>query len=221
MEYNTERNKLIIKEYGRNVQKMIEFAMAIDDYEKRTEAAKSIIRIMSQINPDLQRDVNAQKKPSESSDYWRKLWDHLFIISDYKLDVDSPFPKPSPEQKIFEPIRPEYQKKKIMYRTYGRNMENVIKKVAEYPEPYRSEMSKILANYLKKMYLMYNRDSVNDSLIIKQLLELSDGKLVLPDDFSFEATRDILRQNNQYHGKQMATKISQQKKIKRKKKKIV
>ena len=195
LEYNTERNKLIIKEYGRNVQKMIEYALSIEDYKERTEVAKAIVRVMSQINPDTRNNGNQPKKHSESTDYWCKLWDHLFIISDYKLDVASPFPKPKPDDKSFKAIHPDYHKKKIVYRTYGRNMENIIRKVSEYPVSERMIMSKILANHLKKLYLLYNRDSVDDSLIVKQLNDISDGKLSLPDDFTLDTTRDILRQN--------------------------
>lgn len=196
MEYNTGRNELVIREYGRNIQKMIEYALMIDDYDKRTEAAKAIVRIMSQINPDVSEAV---QKNGESSDYWHKLWDHLFIISGYRLEVDSPFPKPEPEIQHFEVISPEYQKKKIAYRTYGRNIENIIKKVAEYPEEDRIVLGKLLANHLKKLYLLYNRDSVDDTLIIKQLSDLSDGKINLPADFVMESTKEILRQNQQNH----------------------
>lgn len=194
MEYNTGRNELVIREYGRNIQKMIEYAMTIDDYDKRTEAAKSIVRIMSQVNPDVKESI---QKNGESSDYWHKLWDHLFIISGYRLEVDSPFPKPEPEKQQFEVISPEYHKKKIAYRTYGRNIENIIKKVSEYPEEDRIVLGKLIANHLKKLYLMYNRDSVDDALIIQQLSDLSDGKINLPADFVMDATKDILRQNQQ------------------------
>ena len=172
---------------------MIEYALIIEDRDERTEAAKAIVRVMAQINPDT-RDVNTIKKHSDASDYWCKLWDHLFIISDYKLDVDSPFPKPVPEDNTFVAEHPDYHKKKIIYRTYGRNMENIICTVSEYPEPERTEISKQLANHLKKLYLLYNRDSVDDSLIIQQLYDISEGKLVLPNDFTFESTKEILRQ---------------------------
>ncbi len=216
LEYNTERNRLIIKEYGRNVQKMIEHALTIKDYDKRTEAAKAIIKVMSQINPDVRDNNNQPKKHSESEDYWHKLWDHLFIISGYRLEVDSPFPKPDPADHQLTTIYPSYQKKKIMYRTYGRNMENIIRKVSEYPDPLKTEMSKILANHLKKLYLMYNRDSVDDNLIVQQISDMSNGSLVLPQDFTLDATRDILRQNQQ---NKVNVKPGNNKKSKKKKKK--
>ena len=223
LEYNTKRNKLIIREYGRNVQKMIEYALAIEDRDERTEAAKAIVRVMAQINPDT-RDINTVKKHSEASDYWCKLWDHLFIISDYKLDVDSPFPKPVPEDNTFVPEHPDYHKKKIIYRTYGRNMENIICTVSEYPEPARTEISKQLANHLKKLYLLYNRDSVDDNLIIQQLYEISGGKLVLPNDFTFESTKDILKNTQPIKLHSYSSYSSKQnhgKKFKKKKKRTI
>ena len=217
LEYNTGRNQLVIKEYGRNVQKMIEQAIKIKDDDKRSEAAKAIIRIMAQLNPD-QRENSDHKKNTDSLDYWHKLWDHLFIMSNYQLDVDAPFPKPSPVKGA--PIFSEtnYFRRKISYRTYGRNLENIIKTVSSYPEEVRAEMSKVLANQLKKMYLLYNRDSVEDKFIIQQLREMSGGKLTLSDDFVLESTKEILRLNQMAL---IACKPVNTKKLKRKKKKIL
>ena len=193
LEYNTERNRLLIKEYGRNVQKMVEYALTVKDDERRNEVAKSIVKVMSQINPENKDNQNPKR--SENTDYWQKLWDHLFIISDYRLNVESPFPKPVPEENGAKSIQHHYSKSKIIYRTYGRNMQNIVKKNSECPEEIKGEMSKLLANHLKKLYLLYNRDSVEDSLIYAQLEELSEGKLQVPESFALEATRDILRQN--------------------------
>jgi hypothetical protein len=194
LEYNTTRNNLIIKEYGRNVQKMVESAIQIQDYEKRTEAAKAIIKVMAQINPG-EKD-NHEK---ESADYWQKLWDHLFIISDYELDINSPFPKPTPqtEQKSI-PID-NYKKSKIHNRTYGRNMEKIIKAVAEYPDgEIKTALTQNIANHLKKLYLTWNRDSVDDQLIFNQLEELSGGKLQLSSSFQLDTTHNIIAKNNLY-----------------------
>ena len=227
LEYNTGRNRLIIKEYGRNVQKMIEYALTIENDEQRNEAAKAIVRVMSQINPETKDNSNnPNKKRSENADYWHKLWDHLFIISDYKLDVESPFPKPMPENHELKSMRHNYRKDKIVYRTYGRNMQNIIKKISECPEDIKGEMSKLLANHLKKLYLLYNRDSVDDSLIAAQLSDLSEGRLQLPENCALDATRDILRQNQgmiqQQNGKNGSAFNSSKnsKKSKKKKKKV-
>lgn len=217
LEYNTGRNQLVIKEYGRNVQKMIEQAIKIKDDDKRSEAAKAIIRIMAQLNPD-QRENLDHKKNTDSLDYWHKLWDHLFIMSNYQLNVDAPFPKPSPVKGAPSFSETNYFRRKISYRTYGRNLENIIATVSSYPEEVRAEMSKVLANQLKKMYLIYNRDSVEDKFIIQQLREMSGGKLTLPDDFVLESTKEILRLNQIAL---IACKPINTKKLKRKKKKIL
>lgn len=213
-EYNVKRNQLIIREYGRNIQKMVEDTMREPDREKRSEMAKAIVRMMATINPD-EKDNKNQK---ESLDYWQKLWDHLFIMSGYQLDIDSPFPKPEPKSKDFKFEKPEYNKHLIKYRTYGRNMENIIKRAATYPSYERRELSMLLANHLKKLYLVYNRDTVDDELICEQLSELSDGKLVPPDGFTLDSTRDILKNTSTANvNKPLVTK----KKKKKKKKKEV
>jgi len=186
MEYNTTRNKLIIPEYGRNIQKMIEYAIKEEDKEKRNKLAEGIINIMSQIHPQL-RDVG---------DYKHKLWDHLHIIANFKLDVDSPYPPPPQNTLTATPERISYSVKKIKFRHYGKNAEEIIKKASEYEEgPEKEALTKIIANHLKKLYLSWNRDSVDDELIEQQLTTLSDGKLKLSDDVKLEATSDILARN--------------------------
>jgi len=198
LEYNTSRNQLVIKEYGRNVQKMIENAISINDRQKRTETAKAIIRVMAEIHPDT-KEYNQSELQNQSSDYWCKLWDHLFIISNYRLDVDAPFPMPEPEEKSNLKTKHQYEKSKILFRTYGRNMEAIIKKVAQYPMPQREIMGKILANHLKKLYILYNRNTVNDDLIISQLKEISNNSIVLPEDFQLFSTKEIMRNNGNAH----------------------
>ena len=193
IEYNTKRNKLVIKEYGRNVQKMIEDAMKIEDRTKRNETAHAIVRVMDQLN-QVKDPTTINKQ--ESIDYWHKLWDHLFIMSNYSLDIDSPFPKPVAETQDKEVVKPDYNKHHITFRTYGRNMENIIKLVASYPENVRNILVIPLANHLKMMYLTYNRDSVNDVLIARQIEELSEGKLKLPEDFTLATTHDLLHTVN-------------------------
>ncbi|MCL1850790.1 MAG: DUF4290 domain-containing protein [Bacteroidetes bacterium] len=219
LEYNTARNQLAIKEYGRNVQKMIEYAISIKDRQKRTETAKAIIRVMAEIHPDTKENNNQPNPHNLSMDYWRKLWDHLIIISNYRLDVDSPFPKPEPEEKIIQKTQHQYGKSRITFRTYGRNIEEIIKNVAQYPIPQREAMGKILANHLKKLYLLYNRNTVNDDLIISQLKELSDGKIVLPEDFQLFSTKDIMKSNGNAHYIQLGSNKKMNKKSRKKKRK--
>lgn len=189
LEYNTARNKLVIREYGRNIQKMIEAAVKIEDPAKRNEAAKAIVKAMSLVNPSVStaanNNANDLKKQRESLEYWQKLWDHLFIISDYQLVVDSPFEKPQrPEKTDVTSFLVMHQKDKINVRTYGRNLEKIIAEVSNYPDgPEKHQLSIDIANQMKKLYLLWNGDAVEDSLIIQQLSQMSNGKLVLPSTF--------------------------------------
>ena len=217
IEYNTKRNKLIIREYGRNIQKLVEECVKIEDREKRTQTAYAIVRIMSDV---VNSKENSNETNRNNEDFWNKLWDHLFIMSDYQLDVDSPFPKPVPDTSEREFIKPSYNNKnKVRFRTYGVNMQNLIRKVSEYPENVRQQYAPSLANYLKMMYLTYNRNSVNDQLIRHQLSELSNEKINLPEDFNFVNTKELLNLVNSNQAFYVAPQSGTKKKKKKKKKK--
>jgi hypothetical protein len=178
MEYNSQRPPLIISEYGRIVQKMIDHAITIPDRELRNRAARTIVSIMGMLNPQL-RDV---------VDFKHKLWDHLFIMSDFKLDVDSPFPKPSPTIGILKPRPLKYPKQEIKYKFYGKNMERMIEAIASMDEgEERNRLIQTIANFMKLQYLTWNKDSVEDALIFEHLRELSGGKIdVSEQDFKLQ-----------------------------------
>lgn len=183
MEYNTTRNQLVISEYGRNIQKMIEYTVTIEDREKRSKAAQLIVNVMAQMHPQVKDTV----------DYQQKLWDHLHIISDFQLDIDSPFEKPTRQTLEAKPQRVPYQDNNIQFRQYGKNLENIIAHAItlEDGEEKNAFISNI-ANHIKKSYLNWNRDSVNDELILQHLELLSEGKLVMPDDAKLAHTGEIL-----------------------------
>ena len=217
MEYNTKRNKPIIREYGRNIQKLVEDCVKIEDRKERTRTAYAVVRIMSDV---VNSKENSNETNRNNEDFWNKLWDHLFIMSDYQLDVDSPFPKPVPDTSEREFIKPSYNNKnKVRFRTYGVNMQNLIRKVSEYPENVRQQYAPSLANYLKMMYLTYNRNSVNDQLIRHQLSELSNEKINLPEDFNFVNTKELLNLVNSNQAFYVAPQSGTKKKKKKKKKK--
>lgn len=195
MEYNTTRNYLQMPEYGRNIQKMILYAIDIEDKERRLKVANVIVNIMAQMHP----------KVKETGDYKQKLWDHLFIISDWKLEVDGPYDPPSKEVLYARPDRVPYSEGKIKFKPYGKNIEAVIEKAIAYEEgPEKEAFMKAIANHLKKSYLNWNRDSVNDDLIFEHFKEMSDGKLVLDESFKLNETNDILSRNKKkkFTGKQ-------------------
>ena len=183
MEYNTGQPKLVIPEYGRNIQKMINFAIKVKDREERNTVAKAIIMVMGQLNPHL-RDV---------TDFKHKLWDHLFIISNFKLDVDSPYPKPTAETFQTKPDLLKYPSKAIKYKRYGKTIERIIEKAIAYKEgDEKNALIASIANLMKRSYLSWNTDSVNDEVIMQHLKELSKGKLKPAESFRLSATNEIL-----------------------------
>jgi hypothetical protein len=185
MEYNTQRKKLAISEYGRNLQKMIDHVVTIPEREKRTQYAYAIVDIMAQMH-----------NQKESQEFRVKLWDHLFIMSNFQLDVDSPFKKPDPESLAKRPELLSYPKGGIRFHHYGKNIQMIIEKVIEIEDgPEKEAIVKLIANHLKKSYLTWNRESVDDDLITKHLSELSHGKLKLAQDEQLNTTSDILARN--------------------------
>jgi len=185
-DYNTNRNRLKLPEYGRNIQKMVEYLMTIEDRDERNKMAYAVISVMGNMNPHL-RDI---------SDFKHKLWDHLSIMSDFKLDIDSPYEKP--ESKVFneKPRKVEYKTNEIKYKHYGRTLEMLIDEASKYPEGEEKELLiKIIANHMKKSYLTWNREVVSDTEIIRDLGELSGGKLNLGEDIKLNDSREILSKN--------------------------
>jgi hypothetical protein len=184
MDYNTSRNKLVISEYGRNVQNMVEYAISLEDREKRTRLASLIVNVMAQLNPSIR----------ELHDYKQKLWDHLHIISGFRLDVDSPYPIPDKEKLETRPERLQYYSNGIKYRHYGKHIENIIKNVIAMEEgEKKDEYIRLIANQLKKSYLNWNRESVTDEVIAAHLADLSGGQLILGEDVELARTHDILQ----------------------------
>ncbi|NMH86186.1 DUF4290 domain-containing protein [Flavivirga algicola] len=172
LEYNTEREHLIIPEYGRHMQKMINYAKTIEEKEERNKIAKAIISVMGNMQPHL-RDV---------PDFQHKLWDQLFIMSNFELDVDSPFEKPTKE--LFEE-RPEplkYPQNFPKYRFYGNNIKTMIDVANTWEAGELKEaLVYTIANHMKKCFLNWNKDTVEDAVIFNHLYELSGGKINLKD----------------------------------------
>ena len=172
IEYNSERPKLIIPEYGRHIQKMVDFAISRETKEERNKVANSIIAVMGNLNPHL-RDV---------PDFQHKLWDQLFIISDFKLEVDSPYPIPKKEELQERPESLNYPQNFPKYRFYGNNIKRMIDVANSWEEGDKKEaLVFTIANHMKKCFLNWNKDTVEDDVIFNHLFELSDGKLNLKD----------------------------------------
>lgn len=172
-DYNSTRPKLILAEYGRNVQNMVDYICTVPDKEERNRLAQVVIDMMGVLNPHL-RDV---------SDFKHKLWDHLYIISDFKIDVDSPFPIPKREDIHHKPETVAYPQHKIRFKHYGHIVEEMIQKaIAVSNDETRVKLTLGVANFMKMAYTTWNKDSVNDLQIIEDLKELSKGALTLPED---------------------------------------
>lgn len=170
--YNTERVKLHIPEYGRNVQKMVAYLKTIEDREKRNEQARAIIKVMEILNPS----VHLQE------DYEHKLWDHLFIISGFDLDVDAPYPMPAPESLHQRPEVVPIMKKPIKANHYGRNIESIIDLIAEKDDgETKTAMIRSLAIYMRQQYLIWNKDTVSDETIFQDIEKLSDFRIKVPE----------------------------------------
>ncbi|HTA82418.1 MAG TPA: DUF4290 domain-containing protein [Bacteroidia bacterium] len=172
MKYNTQRSKLTIPEYGRNVQQMALHLIDIKDKKERLRAALTVIQTMTQVHPYAK----------DSEELRRKLWDHLYIITDFQLEVDGPYPKPSPELFESEPERLNYPSAKMKYRHYGKITEGLIKKAQEFKEGAEKDaLVDSIAMLMKKSYMTWNKNSVNDTTITTDLGELSGGKLAMKD----------------------------------------
>lgn len=195
MEYNAERPHLIIPEYGRHLQKLIDQATVIEDKVERNKAAKYIIQVMGSLNPHL-RDV---------LDFQHKLWDQIFIMSDFKLDVDSPYPIPTRDVIYLKPERLAYPQKNPKYRFYGNNIKYMIDVANSWEDgDMKNALVKVIANHMKKSYLSWNKDTVTDLVIFEHLYELSAGKLnLLQSTEELLATNDLMRTNKKMSNKNM------------------
>ncbi|MAW20845.1 MAG: hypothetical protein CMD16_00430 [Flavobacteriales bacterium] len=175
MEYNTKRDHLTIPEYGRHVQKMINHAISVSNKEERQKCVESIITFMGQMNPHL-RDVK---------EFTHKLWDHLHIMSDFKLDVESPYPRPEKEKLLEKPDAMEYPGNKIKFSYYGNTIQSMITTAIKMEGAEKEIISGMIANQMKKSYILFNESSVDNNIIKLHLKQLSNGNLTLADDFQF------------------------------------
>lgn len=174
MDYPTLQGRLIMPEYGRNIQQMIAHALTIEDREERTRCVKTVINIMGNMFPYL-RDVN---------DFKHKLWDHVAIMSDFKLDIDFPYEIVREENLYTRPETLNYKNSRIRYQHYGRTLEEMIEKVAEYEDgEEKTELIRLIANQMKKCFLTWNKEVVDDKKIFDDLRELSKGRLDISEDF--------------------------------------
>ena len=194
LEYNSEREKLIIPEYGRHIQKLVYHCLNIENVDERNKMAKAIVDVMGNLQPHL-RDV---------PDFKHKLWDQLFIMSDFKLEVDSPFEKPEKEVLQAKPGPLEYPKLASKYRFYGNNSQTMIDTSLTWDEgEARDALYYTIANHMKKCYLNWNKDTVEDQVIFTHLNELSNGKInLLNSGEKLSEVKNLLRKRKTTSHKQ-------------------
>lgn len=173
LEYNTQREKLRMPEYGRNVQKMVEYVKTVPNKAKRDEQAEAVIKVMEILNTHVHSQEN----------YEQKLWDHLYIISGFDLDVDSPYPKPEESQFSAPPAMIPLKRKPIKATHYGRNIESIIDLISGMEDGEdKTAMIRSLAIYMRQQYLIWNKDSVADETIFQDIEKLSDYRIKVPAD---------------------------------------
>lgn len=183
MDYNTSRKKLVLPEYGRNIQNMVDYISTIEEKDERNRLAKAVISVMGNMNPHL-RDIN---------DFKHKLWDHLAIMSEFKLDIDYPVEIPQPETFEEKPRSIGYNVNRIKYKHYGRSIELMIEQAIEMDDPeLKRILTLLIANHMKKSFLTWNKDAVGDDIIRKDLNTLSSGKLEIAEDIELSDPKELM-----------------------------
>jgi len=182
MDYNSKRKKLPLPEYGRNIQNMVDYLLTIEDREKRNKSARSVIDVMGNLYPYL-RDV---------AEFNHKLWDHLAIMADFKLDIDYPYEPPTPDILTEKPNIVPYNQHNIKYKHYGLVMEKMIDRIGDYEGEEKEILINLLANHMKKSYLAWNKDAVEDSKILMDLEEISDDKIKVDPEMKLAEIKNIM-----------------------------
>lgn len=201
MEYNSQLEKLVLPEYGRNIQNMVNYAKNIENREERQKAAQTIVDVMGNLYPYL-RDID---------DFKHKLWDHLAILADFDIDIDFPYEIPTRELFGGKPNQIPYNKDLIKYRHYGHVVEMMIRRTAEYEDGHEKDMLiQMLADHMKKCYLQWNKETVDDAKVMADFEVLSKGKIEVPDNFQLKETKDLLQKKKKpFNGKKQNQKKRQ------------
>jgi len=193
MDYNTTRNHLGMREYGRHIQKMVEHLLSIEDKERRQRNAYAVIELMGFLNPHL-RNVE---------DFRHKLWDHLFLISDFKLDVESPYPIPTKETLKSRPAPLPYPDRHPRLYHLGKNLELVIDKALAEENPEKKQgFANAIAYYMKLAYSNWHKETVHDDAIQSELTAITNGQLEFNNSPMVKAFRPQQENRGGNYGKQ-------------------
>ncbi|HNP08113.1 MAG TPA: DUF4290 domain-containing protein [Cyclobacteriaceae bacterium] len=172
-EYNTQREQIKLKEYGRNVQKLVNYIRTIPDKDKRTEMSTTLIELIKQLAPTVK----------EAFENPQRIWDDLYIIADFNFDINSPYPVPNPETVFKKPQTMDYPQSRVRYRHYGKNIEKlIVEAMAKEDAKEREDAVIYLGKLMKTFHGNWNKETIDDSVIIKDIEKMSDGKLTLSLD---------------------------------------
>lgn len=172
--YNKNRRKLFLPEYGRHIQEMVDSLLEIEERKERNRQARAVIAVMGNLFPMLR----------DTADFAHKLWDHLFIMSDFQLDVDSPYPRPSREELTVRPRQLTYSQGRIAYKHYGKYVERMIRSLNS-PEATPEATSRTidnLARYMRTKSYEYNQEHPNNEVIIKDIRRMSKGEIEIDEE---------------------------------------
>lgn len=189
MNYNTDRNDIEMREYGRHLQKMVDYAVGLKDKKERQKVAENLIHLMGILNPQLRN----------AADYKHKLWDHIFIISNFKLDVDSPYPKPTEDTARIKPAELPYPQKRIKLKHYGKNVESMVKKAINMEdEGKKAVFTEIIGNFMKMAYKNWSNEEVSNDLIKEDMKSISGGELEISAEMNIETMARNQPQQRKY-----------------------
>lgn len=192
MDYNTQRKQLRLPDYGRTIQKMIDYCCSVEDREERTKAAHAVIAIMGNMNPHL-RDV---------ADFKHKLWDHLAIMSDFELDIEWPYPLPDVKLLSEKPQKLDYSDRNFRFKHYGKFIEKILKKINDFEDPEQKKaLIEIMANHMKRSYMVWKREPIPDEIIFKELLMLTHDSVEIPEDLKLGDFKEVLAVQKQQSSK--------------------
>ncbi|UZR92406.1 DUF4290 domain-containing protein [Chondrinema litorale] len=179
MEYNSQREPLILMEYGRNVQKLVRYIRELDDKEERSRLSHVLIHLMKQLNPSVR----------ENSDNVQRIWDHLHIMADFTLDIEAPYPTPDESIVFAKPQKMEYKSGELKFKHYGRNIDLLISRaIALEDETEKNDAIIYIGKLMKSFYASWNKENISDDVIIRHLYELSDRKIDYRDKVKSDET---------------------------------
>ncbi|AKD04490.1 DUF4290 domain-containing protein [Pontibacter korlensis] len=180
----TFKQELLLREYGRNVQDLVNYISKVEDRKERTRLSQLLINLMAKLNPQLR----------DTQDYQQKLWNHLFVMSGSSLDVDAPYPLSAMEYLNDKPQKMEYPLDTPKYKHYGQNVELLVQKATELEDPKERDAAIIsIGKLMKTLYKSYNKENITDDVILDDIRQISNGQLDM--DLQYIESNNLFESN--------------------------